>query len=256
MPDHDRAIAVRGLWVMRGQRTVLRDVDLDVYAGRITAIIGPNGAGKTTLLKAVLGLIPAKSGTICFGEHALSTLERSARARHIAYVPQQSLLRAALPAIDLVGQGRFAHGMGHADVRKRMALSALEQVGAADLAQRPFPHLSGGQQRLVLLARALCTQAPVLALDEPTSSLDIGHRLEICHLLRRLADSGKAVICVLHDLDDARRFADDVLILQEGRQVTSGAVTQALTAATVRQVYAVDMVENRALAFYLPTETP
>lgn len=226
-----------------GGRTVVDGVSVDLRPGRVLAIIGPNGAGKTSLLKALLGLLPS-TGAIAIDGVAQGELDRLERARRVAYVPQRSGLNAAMPVEDVVAMARFASGYGQRGDDPSVT-RALERVDAVQLRHRPFTELSGGEQRLVLVARALCSEAPTILLDEPTSSLDVAHRLALCLLLRSLADEGLAIACVLHDLDDARRFADDVLVLDRGRAVASS-----VTPDMIRDVYGVDARERDALGFH------
>ncbi len=243
MPD---AIGARGVAVRLGRRHVLRGVDVRARRGALTAILGPNGAGKTTLLKALLGLVPLAAGEVCVDGVSLARMSRLERARRLGYVPQRSRLDAPMPARDVVALGRFAAATGHRG-DDPVVERALRRVGAVHLADRPFSRLSGGEQRLVTLARALAAGARTVLLDEPTSSLDVAHRLRVCELMRELAAADIAVVCVLHELDDARRYADDVVVLQDGQVAGSG-----VTAEVVSRVYGVELRERDALGFRRP----
>ncbi len=250
MPSDCRtALVGRGLRVHRGATRVLEDVHIVAPIGAVTAIVGPNGAGKTTLLKALLGLLEVSAGEVVVLGQPLARLDRADRARRLAYVPQRSQLSAAMSVADVVAMGRALFGESRHAIGVA-AEQAMHQAGVASLAQRRFPELSGGEQRLVLIARALCTGAPIILLDEPTSSLDIAHRLELCHRMRQLAAGGKAVVCVLHELDDARRFADIALVLQRGRAVACGPARAVLDEALVRAVYSVEMHPDGAPSFH------
>ncbi len=249
-------IRARGVRVRRGAREVLRGVDLDARAGEVTSVLGPNGAGKSTLLRALAGLLPCE-GEIEVGGAALLGLSPRARAQTIAYVPQRTQLQSALPVAAVVAQGRYAHtgGLGRPGGADRRAIaSALARTGLEALADRAFDRLSTGEQRRVLLARALATGAPTLLLDEPTEALDVGHSLALHALLRSLAEDGRTVVAVLHGLDDARRHTDRAILLQDGAVVAAGPSDEVVSAAPVREVYGVTLREREGLAFALAPE--
>lgn len=248
MPD---AIDIRGLSVRRDARWVLSAIDFTAKHGEITVIVGPNGAGKSTLLKAIAGLLPYQ-GTLTLEGQEAAPLSPRERARLIAFVPQQTQLRAPMPVRDVVAQGRYARsnaasGLQEADVTAIDAAMATAEV--TDLAARPFTELSGGEQRRVLVARALCTGANVLLFDEPTASLDVRHALALYRLVRNQAAQGVAVVMVLHQLGDALRFADRAVLIDKGRVVATGAPSDVITAATVSNVYGVQLLANASPGF-------
>jgi len=230
-------LEVDSLSVRRGPREVLRDVSFRVARGEVLAILGPNGAGKSTLLKAVAGLLP-HHGTVRFRDADAATLDPRARARHLAYVPQRSALTSALRVEEVVAQGRYAQrgalARSRTDPRVEAALAA---ASAEDLAGRLFPHLSVGEQQRVLLARALATDARLLLLDEPTSALDARRALETLRSLRALAREDRAIVVVLHHLDDALRFTDRCLLLRAGELVASGSAEEVIAEGPVAEVY-------------------
>ena len=217
-------LAARNLTVRRQGRVVLQDLSLEAHPGQVLVIAGANGAGKSTLLKALLGLLPA-TGTVTLGGQPLPTDPR-ARARRLAYVPQRSGLGTGLTVRAVVAQGRFPTlgtlaRLGPADVAAVTA--ALRRVDAEHLAERPFTHLSAGEQQRVLLARALATGSPVLLLDEPTAALDGAHAQALDRLLRSLAAEGRTIVAVLHDEAEIRATADRIVVLGEGRILVEGA---------------------------------
>lgn len=244
------ALAVTRLSVMRGARRVLRDIEFSARPGEVVAILGPNGAGKSTLLEAILGLLPS-SGDVRTDGVDLLQLSAVERARRIAYVPQRSDLRAGLSVREVVALGRFAHGQGNTREDALAIEAALDSVDLRPFASRPYPALSVGEQQRVWIARALCTQAPVLLLDEPTAALDIRQSLATFATLRRLAHDGRALVVVLHSIEYARRFADRALVLDEGRVCGFGPAKDVLHAALVREVYGVTMRESHAPSFSL-----
>jgi iron complex transport system ATP-binding protein len=258
-------LEARGLSVTRDGREVLKEVSFSAAAGSVLAVVGPNGAGKSTLLKVIAGLLP-HGGQVRFDGVDAATLDRRARARAVAYVPQHSALEAGLPVREVVAQGRFAHRAllrGPSADDERAVDRALELTDAARLADRPFNKLSYGERRLVLLARALATGARLLLLDEPTAALDVRHALDLLSVLRRLAggpddaDEGACVVVVLHQLQEAASHCDQALLLAEGRAVASGPVGEVIAAGPVRDVYGVELVPAAHFGYRLPGgETP
>ncbi|MEO0324302.1 MAG: ABC transporter ATP-binding protein [Myxococcota bacterium] len=245
------ALAARGIAVRRGPRQVLAGVDLEARSGRVTAILGPNGAGKSTLLLALAGLLRA-SGRVEVAGDVLAELPLRERARRIAYVPQRSQLRSALLAREVVAQGRYAHGSStEAAVEAALAEARAEALGA-----RLFTRLSVGEQQRVLLARALATRAPVLLLDEPTASQDIGQALATFALLRRLAAAGKTLVVVVHALDHALRFADDAVLLAGGRVVGAGPAAEVLAEEPLRRVFGVRLLRGEGPRFEAEEQGP
>jgi iron complex transport system ATP-binding protein len=249
----ESALSVHDLCVTRNGARVLDRVSFEARTGEVLAVLGPNGAGKSTLLRAVAGIHPS-TGRVAVGGRDAAGLDPRERARLLAYLPQRSLLDAPLLVERVVGQGRYARapGLGRLAATDRDAIEqAMRATGVARLRDRAFTALSYGEQRRVLLARALATEAPLLLLDEPAAALDIAHALGLFATLRGLAEAGRAIVVVVHQLDDARRHADRGLLLREGTAHATGAVRDVLSAANVAQVWGVGMRENEALAFHL-----
>jgi iron complex transport system ATP-binding protein len=225
--------------VSLGGRRAVADVSLAVPAGTLLAVVGPNGAGKTSLLRALAGLVP-HAGTIRFGGADLGALSAGERARRIGYLPQGADFAWALSVRDAVGLGRLPHGdpFGRLSPGDREAVDeALQRLDLTGFADRAVTALSGGERSRVMLARVLATQAPLLVLDEPTAALDAAHQFEVMDLMRALAAEGSTVVAVLHDLTLAARFADQVLVLDEGRAVASGQPETALTEARLAETF-------------------
>jgi iron complex transport system ATP-binding protein len=247
-------LCVQELDVYLRGRAVLRGVALAARRGAVTAVLGPNGAGKTTLLKAMAGLCEAE-GRLAWCGRDLRTMSRQERSRTVAYVPQRSSLEAPLMVWDVVALGRHpCRGAAWThDATDHVAVErALRAVRAERLARRRYTQLSGGEQRRVIVARALATEAPVVLLDEPTASLDIAHALEVGARLRTLARSGRCIIAAMHQLDEVLRWADDAVLLSEGRLVRAGSVRDVLCRERIRSVYGVETIEGGALGYCLP----
>ena len=250
-------LAVQGLDVTLAGRTVLADVSLALPAGHLVALVGPNGAGKTTLLRAVAGLVPS-TGAVHIRGDALSALPLRERAKRFAYLPQGHVVHWPLPARDIVGLGRFPHGVtdpaqmtGRDIDAVSRAMQAADVVGFAD---RPVTELSGGERSRVALARALAVEAPVVLADEPVASLDPRHQIDVMQTLRKAADDGVLVIVVTHDLGLAARFADHVMVLSAGRLVVQGAPSAALSEQVMRDVFRISAyrAEYRGEAVIVP----
>ena len=233
-------LTARGLGVTLAGRAVLHDVSLALSAGHLVALVGPNGAGKTTLLRALAGLVPS-TGAVHVGGDALPALPLRARARRFAYLPQGHLVHWPLPARDIVALGRYPHG---ATDPARLTLQdaeavlrAMQAADVVDLGDRRVTELSGGERSRVALARVFAVEAPVILADEPTSSLDPRHQLDVMQTLRAAADKGTLVIVVTHDLGLAARFADMVVVLSDGRLVSQGAASEALSEQVMAEVF-------------------
>lgn len=236
-------LTAAGLTFFRQGRPIVRDVDLTLTPGRLLVVAGPNGVGKTTLIRLLLGLLPPNAGHVRINDRELTDISRPELARAIAYVPQSGLPPFPLTVFEAVLLGRRPHLAWRptaADLEH--CAMALCRLGLDDLSGRDLGAISGGQLQKVLLARALAQETPCLILDEPTSSLDLRHQLEVLELLRDLArQEGKAVLASLHDINLARRFADEVLLLAPGRVHGFGDPETVLSVEALRQVYGVDV---------------
>lgn len=245
------ALHLDGLAVDLGGRTVVRELSLSVAPGELFGILGPNGAGKTSLLKAIAGLIAHRGGVFSAGQD-LGALDAQARARAVAYVPQRSQLHAPLAVREVVAQGRFCHTLGlkglsnadHAAVD-----GAMQRLGLVNLAQAVFTELSGGEQRRVLLARALASEAPLILLDEPVASLDVAHALALFAHVRELVRAGRTAVVVLHDLNEAMTWCSSLLLLADGQSVAHGSPQQVLSVERVREIYGVQLQPGTALGY-------
>lgn len=211
-------IELKGLSVGYGGKPVLREVSMAFLPGQVTALLGPNGCGKSTLMKTALGLTPRLGGEILYDGVGLEHLTPRQLARKAAYLAQSREI-PSITARRMVLHGRFPYLRYPRRYRAEdfeIARRALEWAGAGDLADRPVQELSGGQRQKVYLAMALAQNTETVFMDEPTTYLDVRHQLEVMAVSRRLADMGRAVVLVLHDLSLALREADRLAVLSDG----------------------------------------
>lgn len=224
-----------------GGRRVLTHASASFAPGRITVILGPNGAGKTSLLRAASGLIAPSGGGIAIGGRAIAAMRRDERARTIGYLPQSGEVAWNMPAHEVVALGRLPHRTGAAEDLAAV-LAAMAATDTEQFADRRIGELSGGERARVLLARVLAGEPGWLLADEPLASLDPAHQLDLLDRLRGQAASGVGVVVVLHDLMQAARVADDVLLLCDGRVLAAGPPDQVLTPDRLREAFGVEVL--------------
>jgi iron complex transport system ATP-binding protein len=222
-----------------GANPVIDGVDVTARPGRVLGLIGPNGSGKTTLLRLLYAALRSPTGRVTVDGDELSTLAPREAARRMAVVVQETGAETALTVAEMVLLGRGPHlstfqRTGRAD--HEIAARCLARVGATHLGTRAFAGLSGGERQRVLIARALAQQATHLLLDEPTNHLDIRYQHEILRLVRGLAT---CAVIVLHDLNLAARYCDDLVLLGRGGVVAAGPVGQVLDPAVLEPVYGI-----------------
>jgi len=225
-----------------GTRVIGRDVNLTVEASDVICLLGPNGCGKTTLFKTLLGLLPRQGGAIRLGGQDLSSMSRAQIARRVAYVPQTHHDAFPYTVHDIVLMGRTVHrglfdGPGATD--HRLVDETLEQLGLSALAGRDYTKISGGQQQLVMIARALVQEAPFIVMDEPTAGLDFGNQLMILRQVKKLAAAGLGIVLSTHNPDHAFDCANRVLVLHDGGIRSAGAPHEVLTAGVLSELYGV-----------------
>ena len=238
------SIEVQNLSFSYGDRPVLHDISFRVEKGEFLSILGPNGVGKSTLFRCVLGLLSGYTGQVLVdGADSRSFTVREA-AKHIAYIPQSSHPIFNYSVFDIVLMGRTSGLSTFRSPKKQdaeLCRWALEKVGIPHLSDRCFHRLSGGEQQLVLIARALVQKAPILMLDEPTASLDFGNQLLVLEQCRNLAREGYTVIQTTHNPEQSYQYSDRILTLQQGRVLAEGTPKEVLTEKTIRALYGVEV---------------
>ncbi|MCB1960577.1 MAG: ABC transporter ATP-binding protein [Rhodocyclaceae bacterium] len=210
-------------------------------AGKLTALLGPNAAGKSTLFRCLAGLLQPQSGQLMLGEAALHAMSRAERIRHVCYMPQSYASNAALTVFEVVLLARKHLRDWRVDDADIAAVAALlDRFGICALSDRQIGELSGGQQQMVSLCQTLVRPARLFLLDEPTSALDLRRQLEVMQTLRTLsAERGAVTIAAMHDLNLAARFADHILLMQDGRVVASGSRDAVLASPALGEAYGV-----------------
>ncbi|MDZ4702258.1 MAG: ABC transporter ATP-binding protein [Rhodothermales bacterium] len=251
-------IAAEALYVHLGQRTVLAGPGFEVAPGKFTALIGPNGSGKTTLLRAIGGLLPY-SGSLTLAGREVAAWPARELARTLAFVRQSAAVSFDFTAREFVALGRTPHRPwlgGSSPAEKGQVDALLDALDLTRYADAPATRLSGGEQQRLFLAQALAQDTEVLLLDEPTLHLDLYHQYDLMRRLEALVQAGKTVLAVVHDLALAARFADAVLVLQDGRLAAEGSPAEVLTPTLLADVFrmqadvALDAAQRPTILFH------
>lgn len=241
------------------RRPILQNVSFSLGAGQLVALLGCNGAGKTTLLRCILGLNDGYTGSITVDGSEVRTLRLRELSHRIAYVPQVHYPAFRYSVLEMVLMGT-THALSMVGApgehEEAAALNALRALGAEHLAQRDYGKISGGEQQLVLIARALVQGTKLLLMDEPTASLDYGNQQRVLVAVRQLTREGYTVLLSTHDPQHALTYADRILALSGGALVADGAPHDVLTPVLIRTLYGVDVALSPDGKYILPKEVP
>jgi iron complex transport system ATP-binding protein len=239
-------LSTRDLVVGYETRTVLDGLDLDLPADAFTVIVGPNACGKSTLLRTMARLLTPRRGAVLLDGTEIRDVPTREVARRLGVLPQSPLVPEGITVADLVGRGRQPYQRWWRQWSAedgRAVEEAMAMADVAELADRPVDTLSGGQRQRVWIAMTLAQDTEALLLDEPTTFLDLAHQVEVLDLLHRLrAERGRTVVAVLHDLNQAARYADHLVAMRAGAVVAAGPPREILTADLVRDVFGLDCV--------------
>jgi iron complex transport system ATP-binding protein len=234
-------LRVAGLTLAYGAREVVHALDLTIPRGRITAVVGANGSGKSTLLRALARLMPPRAGAVLLDGRRIAELPTREVAKRLGLLPQSPVAPDGLAVEDLVARGRYPHQRLFRQWSREdeeAVEAALAATGMAALRERPVDELSGGQRQRAWIAMTLAQRTEVLLLDEPTTFLDLAHQVEVLDLLADLvAGHGRTVVMVLHDLNQACRYADQLVALRDGRIHAAGAPAAVVDAELVEHVF-------------------
>ncbi|AXG49301.1 MULTISPECIES: Fe(3+) dicitrate ABC transporter ATP-binding protein FecE [Photorhabdus] len=226
-----------------GEKRILNDLSLTLPTGKITALLGPNGCGKSTLLKCFSRLLTPLSGKITIDSEPLTHFSSRKLAKHLALLPQHPLTPEGIAVHELVAYGRspwltFWGRLAPHD--RHLIQQAMEKTQISHLADKCVTDLSGGQRQRAFLAMVLAQDTPVVLLDEPTTYLDINHQVELMKLLRELNNEGKTVVTVLHDLNQASRYCDHLVLLSQGQVVAQGSPEEVMTPKLLQRVFSIE----------------
>lgn len=239
-------LEVRDITISYGERDILRDVSLTLDDGKIIALLGANGAGKTSLIRALNGSLMVSNGDILIDGKPLENFSRREIARKIAVVAQENETKFPVTVLEFVLAGRFASGGAfgwESEKDFEIAEEALQSCDLASFSNRFMNQLSGGERQRVVLARALATEAKILLLDEPTANLDMAHQGSMFRLIRERCMSGNySAMVITHDLNLAAEFADEIVLLKDGRIYAKGAPSEVLTAENLADVFGVSVL--------------
>lgn len=244
--DTIKGLAAKGVSISYGRSVVVDGLDLAIPSGAFTALVGPNGSGKSTILRTLAGLLRPEAGTISLDDRSISDFSVKEMARRVGVLAQGPVAPEGLTVLDLVRQGRYPHRslFGRWSEKDDEACAgALSLTGMEELRDRPVDILSGGQRQRAWIAMTLAQETPILLLDEPTTFLDLAHQIEVMELIGELVrERGKTVVAVLHDLNQAARYADHMVMLKAGRIAAAGRPEEVMTAGIVRHVFGVEAV--------------
>lgn len=230
-----------------GKQPILNGITATFEKEKLTSIIGVNGCGKSTLLKVMLGILPVTNGIVEIDGRALSSLKRNEIAQRIAYL-SQGKNTPDMTVMQMVLHGRFpylSYPRRYTSRDREIAYSAMEKVGIADLSEKPLYSLSGGMRQNAYIAMALAQDTDYILLDEPTTYLDIAHQLELMRILRELADSGKGIVTVMHDLPLAFDFSDTLAVINNGTIATQATPGEVIDSNITQDIFGVKIKQTQ-----------
>ena len=240
----ETAFTTRKLTLSYDRTAIIRELNVDIPIHRITALVGANGCGKSTLLKGLARLLKPQSGIVYLNGTAIAQLATKEVAKQLGMLPQSPIAPEGLTVQELVAQGRYPHQSWFQQWSKedeQFMEQALAMTGMTELGDRPLDSLSGGQRQRAWITMALAQNTPILLLDEPTTFLDLAHQIEVLDLLYDLNQTrGQTIVMVLHDLNQACRYADYLVAMKQGHIYAQGSPVEVMTGAMVREVFGLE----------------
>ncbi|WP_129690003.1 ABC transporter ATP-binding protein [Gottfriedia acidiceleris] len=221
-------------------RVISRNLSVQIPDGSFTVIVGPNGCGKSTLLRTLSNLLKPSEGQILLDGEAITSYKSKEVARKLGLLPQSSTAPDGITVANLIAHGRYPYQSlirQWTDEDEAAVMSAMELTNTSDLSHRYVDELSGGQRQRVWVAMVLAQQTPMLLLDEPTTYLDIAHQIELLELFKDLNQQGNTLVAVLHDLNHAARYADNIIAMKDGQVIAQGDPREIITAKLVEEVF-------------------
>ncbi|MBJ7537885.1 Fe(3+) dicitrate ABC transporter ATP-binding protein FecE [Marinomonas transparens] len=237
------SLSTHNLSVGYHNNIVVDQVNLTIPEGKIIALLGPNGCGKSTLLKAMARILPPMAGQVQWQGQNLHKIPSKQLARKLALLPQTQPIPEGIKVVDLVSYGRspYTGFWGRINAEdKRIIKRVMQETKITELANQLVSELSGGQRQRVWLAMTLAQDTPYLLLDEPTTYMDLNHQVELMHLLRQFNKQGKTIITVLHDINQAARYCDHLILMKHGEIIRQGSPETVLTKALLKSVFSLN----------------
>ena len=253
MNNSMEAIRVKRLSVAYENNLIIEDMNLSIPKGEISIIIGANGCGKSTLLKSIARVIKAKSGDIFINNKDIKKQKEKAIAKEVAFLPQGPICPNGITVRELVAYGRFPHQkmIGGLTIHDKEIIDwAIKETGLTEFREREVDSLSGGQRQRAWIAMVLAQETEIIMLDEPTTYLDMSYQLEVLEVLERLNKEKKiTIVIVLHELNNACRFAQNIIGLKKGKIVCEGKPLEVINKGNLKEIYGIDaniqMIENK-----------
>lgn len=237
-------ITTKNLNISYGSLDIVKDLDLEIPKGKITTIIGANGCGKSTILKTIARIIEPKSGDIFINGKNVKEQKPNELAKVMAVLPQAPTAPSGLTVEELIAYGRFPYQKGFGKLKKEdndIITWALKATGIEEFRERTMDALSGGQRQRAWIAMALAQQTDILVLDEPTTYLDLAHQLEVLKVLEELNKSqGTTIVMVIHELNNAARFADHMIGVKKGKIACQGTADEVMTKENLKELFNID----------------
>ncbi|ETI60614.1 Fe(3+) dicitrate ABC transporter ATP-binding protein FecE [Marinomonas profundimaris] len=237
------SLSTHDLSVGYHDKAIVKQVNLSIPDGKFIALLGPNGCGKSTLLKAIARILTPLSGQVHWHGENLHKIPSNQLAKSLALLPQTQPIPEGIKVFDLIAYGRspYTGFWGRLNTEdKRIIDRVMQETEVTELADQLVSELSGGQRQRVWLAMTLAQDTPYLLLDEPTTYMDLSHQVELMHLLRKLNQQGKTIITVLHDINQAARYCDHLIVMKEGEIITQGSPDSVLTRDMLKTVFSLN----------------